>query len=73
MLGSWSVTSGAVGVLGSLQLDFFLPQGKTRRRNQPMCMDGASRTGKVTQPLACGASGGEAHSAWSGEVWGFGT
>lgn len=44
----WSVPIGAVQTLGSFQLDFFLPQGKMRRRDQPTCMDGDSRTGKVT-------------------------
>lgn len=47
MLGSWSVTNWAVQTLDSLQLDFFLPQGKMRR-DQPMRMDEDSRTRKVT-------------------------
>lgn len=47
MLGSWSATSGAVQTLGSLQLDFFLPQGMRRRRDQAVCMDGDNSTGQV--------------------------
>lgn len=50
MLGCWSVTSGAMQTLGSLQLDFFLPQGKTRT-DQPTCIDGDSRTGKATAAI----------------------
>lgn len=51
MLGSWySVTTWAVQTLDSLQLDFFLPQGKMRR-DQPMCMDEDSRTRKVTAAI----------------------
>lgn len=57
MLGSWSVTNGAVQTLGSLQLDFFLPQGKTRRRDQSACMDGDSRTGKVTVAIGTWGEG----------------
>lgn len=47
MLGSWSATSGAVQTLGSLQLDFFLPQGTRRRRDLAVCMDGDNSTGQV--------------------------
>lgn len=51
MLGSWySVTTWAVQTLDSLQLDFFLPQGKMRR-DQPMCMDEDSRARKVTAAI----------------------
>lgn len=49
-MGCWSVTSGAVQTLGSLQLDFFLPQGKMRT-DKPTCIDGDSRTGKATAAI----------------------
>jgi len=71
MLGSWSVTNGAVQMLGSLQLDFSLPQGKTRR-DQPARTDGDSRMGKVTAAMGMQDDGGKVCVSRSSKVQGVG-
>lgn len=72
MLGSWSATNGAVQMLGSLQLDFFLPQGEMSRRDQLVCMNGDSRTGEERAATAHGVRGSKACGSWRGKVWGVG-